>query len=463
MSPCPRGAAHAAAVPLLNDTQRKDSIMRVCLFEDARVADLEPLTLTRPAFDLLCGCTTLAEKQARFFEADEVGLLVRPLLAEVTREQRPGQPVNDLDWLWAGSGSSGPDSRAGGVVLVNARWLPPEGCIEEPSGPCVGLVGDEVAYAVLTPAQLGDCSPQRIDRAVERWRSTLPGHPAGGRLVRHLWELVDANAGEIHLDAWYAAPTRALRKDNLPAVTGPYERLMIDPTARIEPMVVADTTNGPVVVDREAVITAFTRLEGPCYIGPRTQVHGAKVRAGTSLGPECRIGGEVEASIVLGHSNKYHEGFLGHAYVGEWVNLGAGTHNSDLRNDYGEVSVVIDNRAVRTGRGKVGCFLGDHTKAGLGVLLNTGTNVGAFCNLLPTGRLLPRYVPSFCSVWNGALTESAAELSPLLETAAKAMRRRGRALSDAQRALYGAILEETAGQRRVAIREAEARRLRRSA
>ena len=100
---------------------------------------------------------------------------------------------------------------------------------------------------------------------------------------------------------------------------------------------VADTTGGPVVIDREAVVTAFTRLEGPCYIGPRTQVHGAKIRAGTTLGPDCRIGGEVEASIVQGHSNKYHDGFLGHAYLGEWVNLGAGTQNSDLRNDYGEV------------------------------------------------------------------------------------------------------------------------------
>ena len=139
-------------------------------------------------------------------------------------------------------------------------------------------------------------------------------------------------------------------------------------------MVVADTTHGPVVIGAGAVVTAFTRLEGPCAVGRGTQRLGAKVRAGTTLGPNCRIGGEVEASIVQGHTNKYHDGFLGHAYVGEWVNLGAGTANSDLRNDYGEVTrAAHGGPGGRPGQAKVGCFLGDHTRTGLGRMLNTGT------------------------------------------------------------------------------------------
>ena len=140
---------------------------------------------------------------------------------------------------------------------------------------------------------------------------------------------------------------------------------------------------------------------------------------------------------MQGHSNKYHDGFLGHAYVGEWVNLGAGTQNSDLRNDYGEVRMTVNGRTVNTGRTKVGCFVGDHTKTGLGTLLNTGTNVGIFCNLLPTGGLLPKYVPSFTSVWNGALVENV-DLAALLTTADAVMRRRGRTLSEAERGLYRA-------------------------
>ena len=189
---------------------------------------------------------------------------------------------------------------------------------------------------------------------------------------------------------------------------------------------------------------------------------GAKIRAGTTLGPDCRVGGEVEASILHGYTNKYHEGFLGHSYVGEWVNLGAGTHNSDLRNDYGEVTITVRGQPVRTGCNKVGCFVGDHTKTGLGTLLNTGTNVGAFCNLLPAGRFAPKYVPSFTSWWNGSLRE-AFTLEQLLTTAEIAMQRRGVTLTDAHKGLYAWLQGDTAAERRRVLRENEQRQLRKSA
>ncbi len=122
----------------------------------------------------------------------------------------------------------------------------------------------------------------------------------------------------------------------------------------------------------------------------------------------------------------------------------------------------VRGQVVGTGRHKVGCFLGDHTKAGLGTLLNTGTSAGVFCNLLPTGGLLPRHVPSFASVWNGVLVENG-DVEVLLTTAEKVMRRRGQELTEAHRALYRRLFEATAPGRRQALREAEARRLRRSA
>ena len=247
----------------------------------------------------------------------------------------------------------------------------------------------------------------------------------------------------------------------LPAVIGPRKRLRVHHSARIDPFVAADMTGGPVVIGAEAVVTAFTRLEGPCLIGPRTQVHGAKVRAGTTLGPDCRIGGEVEASIVQGHSNKYHDGFLGHAYLGEWVNLGAGTHNSDLRNDYGEVTVIVNGRLVRTGQTKVGCFLGDHTKTGLGTLLNTGTNAGVFCNLLP-GGLLPRRLPSFVRCLDGRLLNNG-DLEWLLKTAARVMARRGVELTAALAASTGRCSTKRTRSAGLAMYDAERRALRRSA
>jgi UDP-N-acetylglucosamine diphosphorylase/glucosamine-1-phosphate N-acetyltransferase len=427
---------------------RKDVAMRVCLFEDRSAPDLEPLSLTRPVFDLLCGQTSLAHKQWRHFGASQRGALVRPYLADLCRSQTPDVAVNDLAWL-----------RAAPLVLVNGRWLPPGPVASEVSGPCVALLGEEIAYAVLEREHLADCSPNTLEDCLAKWRAELPPRQAGGRLLRYLWELVEHNGEQITLD-WQAERPSAHPPSGM-AVVGPRDRLVIDATARVDPYVVADTTRGPVVIAHEAVVTAFTRLEGPCYVGPGTQVHGAKVRAGTTLGPGCRIGGEVEASIVQGHSNKYHDGFLGHAYVGEWVNLGAGAQNSDLRNDYGEVRVTVNGRLVPTGQAKVGCFLGDHTKSGIGTLINTGTNAGVFCSLLP-GGLLTRYVPSFAGWWDGVLSDRA-DLAALLGTAAAVMGRRGRELTEAHAALYRTVFEQTAAERRRALREAEVRRLRRSA
>jgi UDP-N-acetylglucosamine diphosphorylase/glucosamine-1-phosphate N-acetyltransferase len=228
---------------------------------------------------------------------------------------------------------------------------------------------------------------------------------------------------------------------------GPGDRLFLDPSARVEPAVVIDTTGGPVVVAAGAVVTAFTRLEGPCYVGPGTQVLSAQVKAGTSVGPHCRLGGEVEASVVQGYSNKAHEGFLGHSYVGEWVNLAAGTHTSDLRLDYAPVTVPADGATLATGRLKVGSFVGDHAKTGLGVLLNCGSVVGVFANVLPTGTLLPRDVPSFTRAGPDGVWEDL-HLDALFATADAVMRRRGRSLSRVREAVYRAVAAQTAAHRR---------------
>ncbi len=424
--------------------------MRICLFEDRGVANLEPLVLTRPVFELLCGQTSLGDKQCRAFAPCEVGTLLRPTLAGLARTLQPAVPVNDLAWL-----------RAEPTVLVNGRWLPPPESLANLPGPCVALVGDEVAYAVVGPDQLTYCSSNTLEDCLETWKSTLPHRPAGGRMIGYLWDLVEHNGEQIGIDFQQLPPTSAWPGEQL-AVVGPPEQLWIEPSAHLDPLVVVDTRQGPVAIDSEATVTAFSRLEGPCYIGPRSQVLGAKIRAGTTLGPQCRVGGEVEASILHGHTNKYHDGFLGHSYLGEWVNLGAGTQTSDLRNDYGEVTVTVNGRRVASGRNKVGCFLGDHTKSGLGTLLNTGTNAGVFCNLLPAGLLLPKYVPSFCSCWNGSLTDSA-DLPRLLHTATEVMRRRGGTLTEAHAALYRTLFDQTAAERRRTVREAGQQQLRRSA
>jgi UDP-N-acetylglucosamine diphosphorylase/glucosamine-1-phosphate N-acetyltransferase len=405
--------------------------MRVCLYEDRSVVDLEPLSLTRPVFDLLCGCTDLADKQRRFFGVDAVDHVVRPHLVELLRQVHPQGAVNRRIWS------------DGLLVLVNGRWLPPTGARFDDSGPCVAVVGEEVAYAVVEPQRLAYASQEAIETCLAEALTSLPRRSAGGRLFRRLWELVDHNGRQL-LDDWKSSGLSPNVPDG-PAVVGPRDAVHVAPSARIDPMVVIDTTGGPVLIESDAIVTAFTRLEGPCCIGRGTQIFGAKVRAGTTIGANCRIGGEVEASILQGHVNKYHDGFLGHAYVGEWVNLGAGTQNSDLRNDYGEVRVMVNGRLTPTGRSKVGCFLGDHSKTALGCLLNTGTNVGVFCNLLP-GGLLPRHVPSFLRC-HGDRLEETDQLDHLFRTAALVMQRRGAAFTPAHAALYRTVCEQTAAQR----------------
>jgi UDP-N-acetylglucosamine diphosphorylase/glucosamine-1-phosphate N-acetyltransferase len=424
--------------------------MRICHFED-RADQLEPLALTRPVFDLRCGITTLAEKQQRYFGAAARGVLIRPFLEDFYRQQLPDVAVNDPAWL---------DSAD--LVLVNGRWLPPDELFVGPAESCVGLVDGTVAYVVLRKQLITSLPPEQLPMLLEVWQHTLPNRAAGGSLIGYPWDLVERTADEIRRDfSWLRPSAEATDRKSL-NVLGPLGNLWIAPSARIEPMVVIDTTGGPVVIDEDAVVSAFTRLEGPCYVGRGTQVFGARIRAGTTLGPHCRVGGEVEASILHGYANKYHDGFLGHSYVGEWVNLGAGTHNSDLRNDYGEVTMTLRGLPVHTGMTKVGCFLGDHTKTGLGTLLNTGTSVGVFCNLLPAGRFAPKYVPSFLSWWNGSLRE-AFPLEQLLATAEIAMQRRGVTLTEAHQALYRTLLDATHEERRRVMRESEQRSLRRSA
>ncbi|MBI2807137.1 MAG: hypothetical protein HYX68_19320 [Planctomycetes bacterium] len=424
--------------------------MRLCLFEDG-VEALEPLSLTRPVFELRCGLTSLAQKQARYLALPIAGVCIRPLLEELQRQQNPTWSVNEPG-VFASED----------IILVNGRWLPPDDAFSPPVRSCVGMVGDSVAYVVLRTSEKQVLSWERLSEMLDHWQQSLAARPAGGSMISHPWDLVDRNGAEIRRDFAWLDPIRENPDRPGLMVAGPLGQLWIAPEARIEPLVFADTTHGPVVIDDGALVTAFSRLEGPCHIGPGTQVMGAKIRAGTSLGAHCRVGGEVEASILHGYSNKYHDGFLGHAYIGEWVNLGAGTHNSDLRNDYGDVVVPQRGLKINTGMSKVGCFLGDHTKTGLGTLLNTGTNVGAFCSLLPAGRFAPKYLPSFTSWWNGSLTE-AFTLEQLLITAEIVMRRRGVALTAAHRALYANLFDDTAQERRRVLRESEQRLLRKSA
>ncbi len=421
--------------------------MRIYLFEDAVVARLEPLTLTRPAFELQLGLRSLFDRQREHFGHGSFGALVRPILRPLMQLLRPDLPAAPLT------------NGTPGEVLVNARWVAPGTLFQPPAQASVGLIGDEVAWVYRPEGFLHPPTWESVQDHLDDWKESLPRVPAEGWLVRYPWQLVERNAEYLATDAdWWnrAHPTRTV--DGLTIVGSP-AAVHVHPEARIQPFVVFDTTVGPVVVDEGVRVQSFTRLEGPCYIGPRTHLLGAQVRGGT-IGPDCRVGGEFEASILHGHSNKYHDGFLGHSYVGEWVNVGAGAQFSDLRNDYGRIEVFSGGRMVDSGAIKIGSFVGDHTRFSINASMNCGTVVGSFCMMVASGGLLPRVVPPFSMAREGRVSDRN-DLRRMFDTAKMAMSRRGCEWTPTHEAFYFDLYEATMGVRHHLLGDPETRRQRR--
>jgi UDP-N-acetylglucosamine diphosphorylase/glucosamine-1-phosphate N-acetyltransferase len=426
--------------------------MRLCLVEDNAVAGLEPLTLTRPVFDLLLGASSLGAKIAHVLGIGpgplRRGVVIRPFLKEVQRARDPHTAVNDRDWL-----ARGP------VYVANGRWVPPAGFVgPDPSGRWVGLCNGRPALALVGPDQAVALEPGGVGGWFDAVAAASEGQEIGGEWIERPWDIVARNAAHVARDfSTEGKVGLSNRHLTTAALVGPTGRLFIHETARIDPYTVFDTTNGPITIAAGVWVQPFTRIEGPSYIGPETQLFRANLRGGVTIGPNCRIGGEVEASIIHGFSNKYHEGFLGHAYIGEWVNLGAITSNSDLRNDYGEVFVPLGGDPVATGQAKVGCFIGDHTRTGLGSMLNTGTAIGVMCNVLPAGPLLPKHVPSFTAILYGRIAPGF-PLEQMFATAAIVMGRRGQEFTEVEEQLYLNLYEQTRLERERAFQKSQDRK-----
>jgi UDP-N-acetylglucosamine diphosphorylase/glucosamine-1-phosphate N-acetyltransferase len=426
--------------------------MRLCFVEDHAVAGLEPLTLTRPAYELTLGATSLGAKIAR---AVRVGpgparraALIRPYLAAIQRQRDPHTTINDRDWL-----ARGP------VIVANSRWVPPSDFVLPAERPAwIGICQGQPAIAMVGPDLAARLEPQGVDCWFDDLPANVERFDVHGDWLARPWDLVSRN-NECLVHDFQSERRRGVSNRHLAtlALVGPSDRLSIHESARIDPYTVFDTTNGPITVESGVWVQPFTRVEGPCYIGRDTHLFRANLRGGVTLGPTCRIGGEVEASIVHGYSNKYHEGFLGHAYIGEWVNLGAITSNSDLRNDYGEVFVPLQGDPVATGQAKVGCFIGDHTRTGLGSMLNTGTAIGVMCNVLPAGPLLPKHVPSFSAVLYGRVAPGF-PLEQMMATARIVMGRRALTFTATEEQLYYDLYEQTRLERERAFQKGTDRR-----
>ena len=228
------------------------------------------------------------------------------------------------------------------------------------------------------------------------------------RLIGKPWDLITGNGRQIDEDLGLverldqergmASDTRSGTEPRSPgtlSVTGD-GLLRIDDGAILEPFVHIDTSEGPVWIGERTVVEPHSILRGPLRLGNDVRVRGgSRIGEGTTVGDGSRIGGEVEATLFGAFSNKQHDGFLGHAHVGEWVNLGAGTNNSDLKNNYGVVRIDWGEGSVETGEKKLGCFLGDHVKSAIGLRIGTGAVVGVASNLFGPSGLVSGFLPPF--------------------------------------------------------------------
>lgn len=390
----------------------------VCVFEDEQSEAFLPLVYTRPVFDLRCGMRSLYEKIASAYAGCTLRHVCRPFLARTaSSDDKPSLIGNSRDLLRSYRQ----------VLFINARVLatsdlsdiiPPEGEDE------LYVAGESLVAARLSGPRLTIgmkwIAEQDSRSVMATMAREIAVHHVETALVEYPWDLIGRNGTEIAND--FAVMSKGHNGNVHPGATvyNP-DDLYVAPTAEVMASAVLDARSGPIVVDDGATVEPFSFIQGPSYIGPFARIVSGRIREDTSIGPHCRIGGEVECSIFHGYSNKYHDGFAGHSYFGEWVNIGALTTTSDLKNTYGAVRMEVDGRQIDTGLTKLGSIVGDHVKLGIGVLLNSGSTIGTGCNLFG-GGMLPRVVP--CFVWGGDGEYQEYDFERMLETAQIAMSRR---------------------------------------
>jgi UDP-N-acetylglucosamine diphosphorylase/glucosamine-1-phosphate N-acetyltransferase len=221
--------------------------------------------------------------------------------------------------------------------------------------------------------------------------------------------------------------------------------IVIGAGSKIKPGVVLDAEGGPIYIGSNVTVFPNAVIEGPAFVGDRSLIKvGAKIYEHTSIGEVCKVGGEVEASVIHSFSNKQHDGFLGHAYLGMWVNLGADTNNSDLKNNYGSVKVIIDGQTIDSGSMFMGLVMGDHSKSSINSMFNTGTVVGVSSNVFGSG-FPPKSVPSFA--WGGGEAIKTYDLERALLVARRVMGRRKLELSACEEAVLRTVFDLTKHER----------------
>ncbi len=277
----------------------------------------------------------------------------------------------------------------------------------------------------------------------------LPIEKVKIKTIEYIWDLINNNGSELINDFNYL---NSNKKDKIcgKIFEGAHlieiENIVIEEGAEIKSGAILDASAGPIFIDKDATVFPNAVVEGPVFLGEKAQIKScARIYENVSIGKVSKVGGEVEDSIILPYSNKQHSGFIGHAYLGSWVNLGADTNCSDLKNNYGTVKAYVNGEVVNSGSQFLGVIMGDHSKTAINTMFNTGTTVGFSCNIFGAG-FPDKYIPSFS--WGGSDAVTTYDIERSIETAKRVMQRRSKDMHESEEKLFRKIFDLTKKERR---------------
>lgn len=354
--------------------------MHVLIFEDSRTDLLAPITISRPAYAITCASYRLIDWLRRL----DVPLSsqTRRYLQPIEREEFPDLiPVDRCR------------QQSQTLLAVNARAVPRRETFDalsrliQRSASGIVTSGDDVAAIVLSGADVAKL-PATADQPLWEQMAATPN-------LTPIDETIELFQWPHDVVRWHMQLMNPAMEDRI--ASGNYKQLedgvFVAPGARLGQYASIDTSEGPILLDQNVAVGPFCYLSGPVYAGPNTRViEHAALKDGVSLGHTVKIGGEVEASIIEPYSNKQHHGFLGHSYLGSWINLGAGTCNSDLKNTYGKINIEYGSQKIPTGMQFLGCIVGDYSKTAINTGIFTGKVIGV-CSMLY--GFVTQNVPSF--------------------------------------------------------------------
>ncbi len=394
--------------------------MNYLLFDEPELRKrLLPLTFTRPVGQIRFGITTIAEKWQHFLHLEPA------YFTEIYLQKKYSS-------VWAEDN-----------LLINGGVCPTKDLVAAIHALHLGetLVKDDMLIAVRTNAPLYEPSE------IVSLKNQKPAHRYEGSVtcLRQLSDIFAWNGAQIRSDFEWITAGRISE-----SITDPHtviyhpEQVFLEPGAHTRACIL-NAEKGPIYIGKDAEIQEGSIIRGPFALGDESVVAlGAKMRGDITVGPNCKVGGEISNSILFGNSNKGHEGYLGNSILGEWCNLGADTNTSNLKNDYGMVKQwnYAENNYADTGRQFVGLVMGDHSKAGINTMFNTGTVVGVSANIFG-GDFPPKHVPSF--TWGGAAGLDIYRLDKALQVAERVLERKNLPLTPEDRDILSHVFHLTHG------------------